>query len=370
MTQYIQSVGNTNYEENKKIMDIFIIEPTGSDPHTDGQHALFLRKRDNPSEKIVYKPHSLKFEKAFMGEDNSFLGRLNSLISDSSIKFATMGISPLKNTESFIKRYGGPESKNSATEINPQQYETYMFQLGMLDIASEIFGVTDLHAENVIFGEKGPLAIDGECGCAFGHPTGIEDTTAPVAFVSDIEDFVNPSSLYVNDTQKLDLDGKEFYYKGKNFMKKILVLNIDSINNIIDETSTDIDKVRIVPIPTNELASILNSYVTYGEFYLNVKIFDGIKTSEYITKKVDTFINRTNLLKDSVKINNKNLKKFFNLEIKNGLLPAFELDLDNKKILLNGNEIGSVDNAINLKKKMAMHMKKKVKAIPSITDHT
>ena len=244
-----------------------------------------------------------------------------------------------------------------------------MFQLGMLDIASEIFGVTDLHAENVIFGENGPLAIDAECGCAFGHPTGIEDTVAPVAFVSDIEDFINPSSLYVNETQKLDPDGKEFYYKGKIFMKKILVLNKDSINNIIDETTTDIDKVRIVPIPTNELASILNSYVTYGESYLEEIIFEKKKTSEFIKNKVDRFINSTNLLKDFVKINNENLIKSFDMEIRNGLLPAFELDLDKKKILLNDHEIGVVDNAINLKEKMAMHMKKKVKAIPSITNH-
>ena len=362
MTQYIQSVGDTDYENNNKIKDIFTIEPTGSDPHTNGQHALFLRKRDNPSEKIVYKPHSLQFENAFMGGDNSFLGRLNSLISDPSIKFATMGISPIKNTESFIKRYGGPESNNTETEICFEKYKTFMFQLGMLDIAAEIFGVTDLHAENVIFGEKGPLAIDAECGCAFGHSTGMDSNLSPA--MCDDTTLLNPSSLYVQGMQQTS--GKEFYYKGKDFMKKILVLNIDFLNNIIDNTTANIDKVRLVPINTSMTACILDQYTFYGDTYLS----DGeIKTKDIINK-LETFINTNNLLKEaSTKINNENLIKYFDLEIKKGLLPAFELDLDNKKILLNGNEIGSVDNAINLKKKMAMHMKKKVKAIPSITDH-
>ena len=207
MTEYIENVGARSYN-GKTIKDQFFIESTGSDPHVAGQHALFLIPRDpDPSvgSKRVYKPHSLEFEKNFMGEKDSFLAKLNAVLDDFSLghyKFPTMDIDPNSHTEAFVERNGTEEKR-----IDSKTFTTYMIQLGMLEIIAKKYGITDLHCENVMFTEGGPLAIDAECGGSFGKCTCMIGGLAPVA--TDEEALSNPSALYGENGQLTDRGDKK-----------------------------------------------------------------------------------------------------------------------------------------------------------------
>jgi hypothetical protein len=337
MTEYVKNVGE-KVIGGQKIKDKFFIESTGSDPHANGHHALFLINRDDPKKRIVYKPHSLKFENAFMGKDG-FLDYLNSLNSEGTKKFATMGIDTTTHTEEFISRVGDKDSP-----IKDEKFKEYMEKLGMLQTASHVFGITDLHCENIIFGDDGPVAIDAECGGAFYTETGIEKGVSPVK--TDESDLLNPSALYVGGQQKKD-KGAE-YEKGKLDMSKIIKDNKHVILEKSKKLLDTIDRFRILPFGTDLLAYFLNIYIEKGKFEN-----DFLKTLNDI---FFNYFNESPLFEGNVILELDEFDIFFFDAIRKGTLPSFEFDLENKVILLDNYRVGHVKPGIDIKQCMINRM--------------
>lgn len=328
MTDYIANVGE-QIIGNKPIKDEYYIVPTGSDPHMDGHHALFLVEKENSKNIKVYKPHSLEFENAFMGK-NGFLSFLNQYI-DEKKKFALMNIDTNTHTEEFIERKGGPNDS-----IDEETFNSYMYKLGMLEVAASIWGITDLHAENIMFGANGPVAIDAECGGAFNMPTGIEQSSGPV--VTEDTDLLTPSSLYVNGKQQTD-KGKS-YEDGKKAMADIIKSHKSEIFKKSADLFQNIDKFRIIPIGTDELVSYLDSYKDNG------KLNDNQKNN--IRKKFVDYFENSDLFRNLVMLEIDECLVCFEYALKRGTLPAFEFDLKNKCILIDNVRVGMVKQGIDI----------------------
>lgn len=334
MTDFIANVGE-QIIGNKPIKDEYYIVPTGSDPHMDGHHALFLVDKKNPKNKKVYKPHSLEFENAFMGK-NGFLSFLNQYI-DEKNKFVLMDIDTNTHTEEFIERKGG----NANESIDEATFNSYMYKLGMLDVAASIWGITDLHAENIIFGANGPVAIDAECSGVFGekNKTGIEQPAPEGPVVTSEEDyFINPSSLYVNGKQCPTKNG--WYEEGKKYMAEIIKSHKSEIFNKSADLFQNINRFRIIPIGTNELASYLNSYKNNGKLDNNQK--------NDIRKKFVDYFKNSDLFRDLVVLEIDECLIYFEYALKRGTLPAFEFDLKNKCILIDNVRVGMVKQGIDI----------------------
>ena len=333
MTDFIANVGEQKIG-NKPIKDEYNIVPTGSDPHMDGHHALFLVDKKNPKNKKVYKPHSLEFENAFMGK-NGFLSFLNQYI-DEKNKFVLMDIDTNTHTEEFIERKGG----NANESIDEATFNSYMYKLGMLEVAASIWGITDLHAENIIFGANGPVALDAECSGVFGekYKTGIEQPAPEGPVVTSEEDyFINPSSLYVNGKQCPTKNG--WYEEGKKYMAEIIKSHKNAIFEKCINLFQNIDRFRILPMDTSDLASCLESCKHCGNF--------GVGKKDIREKFVDYF-RKSDLFKDLVLLENDECLICIEYALKRGTLPAFEFDLKNQCILIDNVRVGMVKPGINI----------------------
>lgn len=332
MTDYIANVGEQTIG-NKTIKEEYYIVPTGSDPHMDGHHALFLVDKMNPKNKKVYKPHSLEFENAFMGK-NGFLSSLNHYIDDEKKRFALMDIDTNTHTEEFIERKGG----NANDSINEETFNLYMYKLGMLEVAASIWGIIDLHAENIMFGANGPVAIDAECGGAFNMETGIEKSSPEGPVVTEDSDLLTPSSLYIGGKQQTD-KGRS-YEDGKRDMVIIIKSHVDEILTKSLDLFQNIDRFRILPISTSELAYYLDKYKN-----------DGILNDDCKRNIKDTFVKyfqNSELFKDLVILELDECLICFEYALKRGTLPAFEFDLKNKCILIDNVRVGMINQGVSI----------------------
>lgn len=331
MVIYICETGEKSLAGGKKVKDLFLIESTGSDPHKDGEHALFLLPKSGGPKK-VYKPHSLEFENSFMGK-GGMLSFLNSLVEEEdkdkpadkkNPRFATMNIDPDSNTEEFIERKGGRKNPLS----NKEEFTKYMFQFGMLEIATSLYGITDLHCENIIFGKEGPLAIDAECGGA--EHTGIEGQYAPTKVKESY--LINPSALYIEgEGQCVDRDLDARYQAGKAYMKELVSKNAEAIQEKYKELLKRNKSFRILPINTDTLSQKLRDYIADGDSAF------GAESKEY--NDVKSFLDKHKVLEGSTLLK-REFEREFKSSITNGLLPAFECNLEFGEILLNGAYIG------------------------------
>ena len=337
MTEYIKKVGESSYN-GKIIKDQFFIESTGSDPHVAGQHALFLIPRNSSvGSKRVYKPHSLEFEKKFMGKDASFLANLNVVLDNFSLghyKFPTMDIDPNSHTEAFVERKGTEENP-----INSDTFTTYMIQLGMLEIIAQKYGITDLHCENVMFTEGGPLAIDAECGGSFGKATCMTGQNAPVA--TNENGMSNPSALYRQKGCQLTDRGDKIgaFAYGMWLMEQIFenkekMKEMNPQNLFIEQSEL---RFRIIPFDTGTLATELTRYNDDG--------FE--KYTSQISLRADEFLAKIKQYGILRKVQNgivyKELfEERFIKAVSQGTLPAFECFIQKNDIfiLLDGVIIG------------------------------
>jgi lantibiotic modifying enzyme len=64
MTKYAEDV----YKKFENKDDGYWVESTGSDPHQDGKHALFLINKNDENKKLVYKPRDLSADFAILGK--------------------------------------------------------------------------------------------------------------------------------------------------------------------------------------------------------------------------------------------------------------------------------------------------------------
>ncbi|WP_298775817.1 DUF4135 domain-containing protein [uncultured Shewanella sp.] len=321
MVNYIQSVGEQKIGKGpQKVKNVYWIQSTGSDPHAGGHHALFLVNKVN-NHKQLYKPHSLMFENAFVGK-NGIISDLNKSAQQQDY-LPVMDINPNAHTEEFVTRVG---HQGDATYTNAKHAEHFE-KLGRLELVSHVFGVSDLHAENILFGASGPVPIDSEVAGSYPDTTGIESGMGP-GKVNAANEFNTPSALYVNGQQQR-INNHQFN-AGKTAMSHLIKTRKPSLLKKWRKHLRGVDSFRVVPIATGTLAG-------YLKVALNNKHKAAMKAQ--FTQDMTTFIGSNELAKHfKLKLTKKSTERFWNI-LRGGTLPAFEFQMKTGQLLMDGTTV-------------------------------
>lgn len=275
MTSYIEQVAKVKYD-HKTIGKKYWICSTGSDPHHEGQHTLFLVNKQNykmcerhsrkKADKIakVYKPHDLDADNAIVGKDG-ILAKLNDMLNtDGTIlggekPFATMSIDVKKHMEEFVTK------KDKMTQ---DEAKKYFFRAGMLKVITDAMAVIDLHQDNIMTTLNGPLVIDAEVDFfdysssnierAFSHLNLSSEKSRPSTFqiVESDGEIVDSGRAWSIDTYS------DMYREGYKFILNNIKPNIDRFADLYQMCLSDITdtcKIRILPFATSVFADYLQN---------------------------------------------------------------------------------------------------------------
>lgn len=301
MTSYIEKVAKEEDADGKTFGEKYWIRSTGSDPHYEGQHALFLvNKQDqggyeDDDSKIakVYKPHDLSADNAVVGERGMFamlneslgevfkseLNNLGMNVSENENAFATMCIDVEHHTEEFVTK------KSTMTKEEAQKY---FFRAGMLKVITDAMAIIDLHQDNIMpimdaTKATVPIIIDAEIdffqyinSSLEGSALSKDEHTGKITNSSfEIEGEKKRSGeLFSSEEQKY----YQAYKEGYNFMLKQTYENKNEFVKFYAKQLENVNKVRIIPLSTADLSSALQLIIENGVNDSNLNILsDEIK---------------------------------------------------------------------------------------------
>lgn len=411
MTYYIVRVAKEEIDsdDGKPFKEKYWVRSTGSDPHHDGQHALFLvnkqnqkgyktdiRKRAGEVAK-VYKPHDLRADDAVVGE-KGILSQLNNLFKTDKLLsktdeykdelesltkklglfieknediFATINIYTSNHTEEYVTK------QRSASE---QEAKKYFFCVGMLEAIAQLAAIIDLHFDNIIPVRKGnsilPLIIDAEVDF-FHYGTGTQLLNA--MNTDEANGLATNSSFEINNALSGELFQSKYsklYKQGFDFLVKFIDYDNFSkvfkevLNNLPGEKPEDV-RIRLVPLPTPEFGNYLDKAITnkYKVDSIIQEMADKIKQ----IKMLDIGITQENT-ESTVKLefNDDDLKAKLRKTIENGTIPAMYADMAGNLYLDDKNvgKIGDINNSksmvdlmLKCSSKMLDNLRKKSKEI-------
>lgn len=304
MEKYIEKIANQKDADGKNFGEKYWIRSTGSDPHQNGQHALFFVNKENQEGyrddkrmkkgeiACVYKPHDLSADNAVVGERGIF-ANVNDLIRDSykrkceelSISLennqdalATMKINLKNNTEELVKK---------EDRMSIKQAQLYFFRMGILKAITDSMAVIDLHCENIMSTQNGPVIIDAEIN--FFHYTegsslavGKDNALKTQEYKDSTFELTNNDGMYINmkgelidpksqdpllssvafDSDEDNLKLKNYYESGYAFMCKTMDDNVSKFVEIFKKQLGEINnKIRIIPLRTPRFALYLNDVI-------------------------------------------------------------------------------------------------------------
>lgn len=265
MKDYVKNVYN-NDEVNPDRK--FWIRSTGSDPHNEGRHALYLVDKKSGQKTSVYKAHDLHADAAIIGKNGMF-DQINGLIGDafaakcselglnigegSNKAFVTMDIDIANHTEPFMKKVDKMSHENA---------KLYFFRAGMLKVISKAMAILDLHQDNIMATSTGPLIIDAEVDF-FDYSD--ENLERALSYIN-AEGENRPSTFEITDKAGNIPSGKAWnepnysgmYKQGYNFMLEHIQKMIDEYKQKYINLLDNIGKVRIVPIITGMFGGYLD----------------------------------------------------------------------------------------------------------------
>jgi hypothetical protein len=251
-----------------KNLDYPKIEMASSESHNKGQRPCFITF--NGKDKIVYKPRDIRVDAYITGEQSGSLFRLINSMSD-KIKLTTYKFLYMDN-----ESYGYTEFLShdpSDYELNLKEMEEYYYMLGAMQAIATIFGIHDLHRENILVHGKKPFLIDLEVSFNVNEliyhngETSIIDAIINCKKIdNDNENTPNHVILLTEDKTKephsthFKKNYKKYYQKkissGFNHIKHILKyrLNKSKINKFIDNLPNDLN-TRFIPMSSFDLVS-------------------------------------------------------------------------------------------------------------------
>lgn len=271
MTSYVKNVAEKEYVAGTQIKEKYWIRSTGSDPHENGQHALFLVNKDNKKIERVYKPHDLTSDAAVVGR-NGILSKIvekdGEWLSGTPIKgetsFLTMDIDTESHTEEFLTKH---------SEMTGDEAEKYFFRAGMLKAVAETMSINDLHADNIMPIRNGkvvaPMIIDAEVNFLMNTDSGInlamsgtEDNRNSIFKIYNID---NPDNTETSGDVFKDKDSKyaHKYTEGYSFMLTKMAENKEYFSDIYRNILTEVGDVRILPFDTATLKRMLEQVIEY-----------------------------------------------------------------------------------------------------------
>lgn len=329
----------------------YIIEPTGSDPHLMGTQALFICSRESGKRLSVYKPRSLNPDRLLTGEEGVF-AVVNNLAAQQNEVDEQTAYLPLPTMKYPNLRYGSqsvptkfePVVQPLGRIITPQEADHLLIQLGEMNMIGTIVGGTDMHKDNIIMTEKGPVVIDAECSFVDFAATGILGLEGPIYGSDKSGDHmdyaachvqIGEGSLSLNEYRsEIGQRAKQLIKQGEDNVKTVLRNAKDKFEEYMDLIFKQLHVVRVVPIATGLLSMNLRLYHEAHNDKGRKKIIDSVtaeaekilRTCEnysYIHPEYFEFTFYEKACEDSVEA-----------AFKQGTIPAFQFQLDDLTITL------------------------------------
>ena len=283
----------------------YYITPTSGDMHCGGKLPYFMNYNGG---KYVYKPRDMRID----FELNEAFKVFNQFF-DEDIKLPVVNINFFKNNTGYMDFVSHKDNMTMEEAIN------YFRKFGALMAASKLLGITDLHCENIMATEKGPVIIDSECALV---PDLIEIKEfsrmtlgrVRAAFLNKR----NENSVFSVNGEILPLSTEKFQTAILEGFKSATSSFINNQNTLINLFNNIINKdlyIRIVSIATAEFYDNM--------FLLDTTIYDIYRNNYYfgVYISIDT-------IKDKV------LEGLYNC-IKKDFKGEIDFDKDNVIIILN-----------------------------------
>lgn len=270
MKEYIKKVYNNNEVNPDKAC---WIRSTGSDPHHEGEHALFLVDKISKQITGVYKAHDLRADSAVVGQDSATPGmfsQINDLIGESfreicgklglnfensSRVLATIDINTSTHVEQFMTK---------TTRMTSKEAELYFFRAGILKVLSDAMAIIDLHQDNIMATSFGPLIIDAEVDFFDYSSSNLERALSQINGPGENR----PSTFEIlnEETNTILQSGVAWiskpystrYKQGYNFMLKKIKENLTDYTARYKNLLNNIGKVRILPMSTGTFSGHLD----------------------------------------------------------------------------------------------------------------
>ncbi len=254
ITAFIRTAYQGMEEEDR---EGYWLVSTGSDRHMGGRHVLFLINKHNSNDRKVYKPRSVAIDNALIGKEGIF-HMINSYDPSQAdiLALATMQINERSGRDN--QPYGIEEYKTKKGTFEAKAAEKYYFQMGVLAVASRYVGLSDLHQDNIMPTEAGPLVIDAEVGLFF------ENDELRDALNQEENQLSQPAMANITITgegphefswEETNIFNQQ-YEAGKQAMEgkmAYLVRQPEFVQIFFKKTKNL--RTRIVPVPTNVLAA-------------------------------------------------------------------------------------------------------------------
>lgn len=251
---------------------------TGSDLHHGGEQVVIIESEGG--QKVVYKPRSVEPDRALLGNEDSAFAALN----ERGASLPTMKFHSSKTKGSYVE-FIQRHSIKTVSEI-----KEYYFRMGQLTVASKLFGVNDLHYENIMAAANGPTIIDGETSFlmsvmkakdfesselqkgVFDHISAIDLKLSNNSFYTveekqawEEEGKEDPSfDSYIGDIRDKDVkEGGPYEADLKRGIAKLLEILRVNKEEIGTGTALSIqrtDQVRVVPLGTQDFKGQMFSY--------------------------------------------------------------------------------------------------------------
>ncbi|MEI8125216.1 MAG: DUF4135 domain-containing protein, partial [Parachlamydiaceae bacterium] len=275
--------------KNKQSLGTFQVRLDSGETHHKGRQVAFITFNGNDTQQVVYKPRDMRIDALIAGhseQQNSLFTSVNAHLSadvESSINLPTY---QFLNIEEGGKRYGYATFLSHKPDdyiLNPTEMKTYYRTIGAIQAIAQIFGIVDLHRENILVHDKKPYPIDLEVsfdletlsrGQEIPVSTGLDNAVREYGIPS-IDGITKPTQ---NKVELMEKNGQiipmETHYtmyhqeyisemeKGFEILKEKLTtpeakgLLIDFIAAIPDNL-----EIRFVPIPTGDLLRIMQGNV-------------------------------------------------------------------------------------------------------------
>ncbi|WP_346728584.1 DUF4135 domain-containing protein [Corallococcus exiguus] len=176
---------------------------TGSDPHRTGHRVVLLRFSDG--RRAVYKPSDLTFQLLLMGDPASFqvchehypalFPHTESLFTALDPELPAFRIVAMPHR---LGEYGYMQMVAKADVIPLHDQGAYFRKMGRIITVAGLFGLRDLHEENVMATADGPYLIDAEMGFSYPRPGvgTLDNSSLNRALVINPEDYSNVGGVF------------------------------------------------------------------------------------------------------------------------------------------------------------------------------
>ncbi len=264
----------------------FQIQLDSGETHHQGKQVAFVTFNGDEKQRVVYKPRDMRIDAIIVGNNGgSKIGLfqlVNTLIGNKSKIMPTY---KFLNMEKDGKRYGYTEflsHEPSDYKLIFSEMRAYYRTMGAIQAVSQLFGITDLHRQNILVHTKKPFPIDLEVSFdlqalqqdkvtptgldnairEYGIPTiggGTKSTPNKVGLVEENGEIISMQQHYLKNKDEFYLPdmGEGFEIVKNALMEKEAQ---DQLKAFIDDIPDDL-QIRFVPLETGNFLRIIRGRI-------------------------------------------------------------------------------------------------------------